>query len=47
MRKYRVSWYEDGIQHSKIIEAKSRREALQIAWSLCDSDDIYVSEVTE
>ena len=47
MKKYKISWYEGGVKHSRIITATSRREALQIAWSLVDVDDIYVEEIKE
>ena len=47
MKKYQISYHIDNVKHIKIIEAKSRREALQIAWSLTDADDVYVSEATE
>lgn len=45
MKKYRISYYVDGIKHSRIIEAKSKDDALNEAWSLIDADDVYVSEV--
>lgn len=47
MNRYEITWYENGTKHSRIITARNRREALQIAWSLVDTDDVYVSEVTE
>lgn len=47
MKKYRISYYSDGVKHSRIIEAKNRDEALKKAWSLVDADDLYVSEVEE
>ena len=47
MKKYRISYYSDGVKHSRIIEAENKDEALSKAWSLIDADDVYVSEVTE
>ena len=47
MKKYRISYYSDGVKHSRIIEAKNKEDALDKAWSLVDADDVYVSEVTE
>lgn len=45
MKKYEITWYENGIKHSRIIEARNRGVALEIAWSF--AEDVYVSEVTE
>lgn len=45
MNQFSVTFYEDGVRTSRIIEAKSRDEALRIAWSLIDADDVYVNEV--
>lgn len=47
MKKYKITYYRDGIQHTAIVEARSRREALQKAWSMVDTDDVYVSEVSD
>ena len=47
MRKYQISYYKDGVKYTKIIEARNRREALQIAWEITDTDDVRVSEVKE
>lgn len=47
MKKYEITWYYDGVKHSRIIMATSRREALQKAWCLVDVDDIYVEEIKE
>lgn len=47
MSKYKISYYADGVKHSRIIEADNEAEALNKAWSLIDADDIYVCEVTE
>jgi hypothetical protein len=46
MKKYRITTHKDGITVCKIIEARSRREAYQIAWSM-GYDDVYVSEVAD
>lgn len=46
MKKYKITYYKDGVKHSVIIEASHKGEALRKAWSLVDADDIYVSEVT-
>ena len=45
MKQFRVSYYEDGVKHSFIINARNRDEALQIAWSRVDADSVYVSEI--
>ena len=45
MNQFSVTYYEGGVRKSRIIEAKSRDEALRKAWSLIDADDVYVSEV--
>lgn len=47
MKKYKISYYSNGVNHTRIIEAKSKDDALNKAWGLIDADDIYVSEVTE
>lgn len=47
MKKYKITYYSGGVQRTAIIEAESRREALQKAWSMFDADDIYVSEVSD
>lgn len=45
MKKYRITYYSDGVKYSKTIEAKNKDDALRKAWSLIDADDVYVSEV--
>ena len=45
MNRYRITYYKDGVQHTAVVAAKNRREALQKAWSLFDTDDLYISEV--
>lgn len=45
MKSYRITYYEEGVQHSQIIQASTKEEALSKAWSLVDADDLYVSEV--
>ena len=45
MKQYSVTYYEDGVRKSRIIEAENIEEAYQIAWSLFDDDDMYISEV--
>lgn len=44
-KKYKITYYIDGVQHTKIIEAVNRDEAMKIAWSIIDADDLCVSEV--
>ena len=45
MKKYRISYHENGVQKSHTIYAKDRDDALKKAWSMVDADDVYVSEV--
>lgn len=46
MKKYNITYYKDGVQHSTTITARNRREALQKAWSMFNADDLYIiSEV--
>lgn len=47
MKKYKIIFYENGIQHSTTITARNRREALQKACTMFDTDDLYISEVME
>lgn len=47
MKKYNITFYKDGVQHTEIITARNRREALQKAWSMFDTDDLYISEVED
>ena len=45
MKTFEVVFYEDGVKKRMIVEAESRREAMQKAWNSIDADDIYLSEV--
>lgn len=45
MKKYRISYYINGVKHEHIVEAPNRAEAEEIGWSF--HDDIWVEEVTE
>lgn len=45
MKKYKIIFYENGVQHTETITARNKREALQTAWSMCDTEDFYISEV--
>lgn len=45
MKKYKIIFYENGVQHTVTITAKNRREALQYAWGTLNLDDVYISEV--
>ena len=47
MKEYRITWYKDDTQYSRIVSAASKSEAKRIGWQICDADDIYVSEVEE
>lgn len=47
MKKYNITYYKDGVQHTVTITARNRREALQKAWSMFDTDDLYISEVED
>lgn len=48
MKKYNITFYKDDeLQHTVTITARNRREALQKAWSMCDTDDLYISEVED
>ena len=40
-----ITVYMDGVQKSRIVEAKNKAEAERIGWELFDADSIYVSEV--
>ena len=44
MKKYKITVHENGVIKEKIVEAKNKEEALEIAWSL-GYEDVYVSEV--
>lgn len=45
MKKYRISYYINGVKHEYIIKARNYDEAKEIGWEY--NDDIYVEEVTE
>lgn len=47
MKRYEISFYEGGVKHSRIVTARSRDEALKIAWSLTDAESVNVEEVKE
>lgn len=47
MKKYKIIFYENGVQHSTTITARNRREAFQKAWSMFGTDDLYISEVED
>ena len=47
MKEYKITWYQNGVQHSRIVSATSKSEAKRIGWQICDADDLYVSEVGE
>lgn len=47
MKKYNITFYEDGRQKNLTVEARTREEALKKAWSLTDAEDVYVSEVLD
>lgn len=47
MNKYKIIFYENGVRCSTTITARNRREALQKAWSMFDTDDLYISEVED
>lgn len=47
MNKYRITYHKDGVQHTETITARNRREALQKAWAMFDTDDLYISEVED
>ena len=48
MNKYRIIFYEKGVQHTATVTARNRREALQKAWSMFNVDDLYIiSEVED
>lgn len=44
MNVYEITRYENGVRKSSFVEAVSKQEALEIAWSL-GYEDVYVSEV--
>ena len=45
MKEYKITYYDDETQKSFIVTAESKDEALQKAWSIVDSESVYVSEV--
>jgi hypothetical protein len=44
MKVFEISRYENGVKKSSFVEAESKSEALEIAWSL-GYEDVYVREV--
>lgn len=47
MKKYKITYYAEGVKRCKTIEAPNRDAALNIAWAVVASDDLYISEVEE
>ena len=47
MKKYRLTFYEDGVQKTQIVTANSSDEALRKGWCMFDADDMYVSEIND
>jgi hypothetical protein len=45
LKTWRISYYEDEVKKSFIVQAASKEEAEQIGWSRVDADSLYVSEV--
>ena len=45
MKKYRISFYLNGIKHEHIVWAPNRSEALKLGWEF--ADDVWVEEVSE
>ena len=43
-KTYEVSYREDGVKKRFTVQASSKAEAEQIAWSRVDADDIWVNE---
>lgn len=46
MGTYEITIYENGVTKRSFVEAVSKEEALEIAWSL-GYEDVYVCEVEE
>ena len=44
MKEYEITFYENGVKKTKIVNADSKDEAMKIAWSLTDEETVYVSE---
>ena len=48
LRSYRITYYEDDVKKSFVVQARDRNEAEQIGWATVDADSLYVSEeITE
>ena len=47
MKKYLITYYALGVQHSLRLTAKNYDDALSKAWAMVDADDLYVSEIEE
>ena len=47
MKAYKITAFVNGTKVTKVVFAKSRREALQYAWGIFDSDDVYVEELKD
>lgn len=46
-KDYEVTYYNDGVRKSFTVQASSRADAEQIAWSRVDADSLYVTELNE
>ena len=44
-KRYRITYYEDGVKKSFIVVADSAYEAEQIGWSKVEADSLYVTEI--
>ena len=45
MDKYKVTYYEGGVKHVRIITAKDKDEAQRKAWCITDAESVYVEKV--
>ena len=43
LKNYRITYYEDDIKRSFIVQATSEEEAEKIGWSRVDADSLYVT----
>jgi hypothetical protein len=44
-KKYKVTYYDDGVKKSFEVSAASTSDAEQIAWSKVSADSLYVTEI--
>lgn len=44
-KKYKVTYYDDGVQKSFEISATNKLDAERIAWSKVEADSLYVTEM--